>query len=105
MGELQPILGQVAQVIEAAAMAHDKQRGELIAREVAEINRRVRSQELSALDLDKFVEEQLELPIEEPPPVTLYELEQTLIASQSLGHRFRPHLTIHGAYQLDWHGA
>jgi hypothetical protein len=105
VGELQPILGQVAQVIEAAAMAHDKQRGELIAREVAEINRRVRSQELSALDLDKFVEEQLELPIEEPPPVTLYELEQTLIASQSLGHRFRPHLTIHGAYQLDWHGA
>jgi len=105
VGELQPILSQVARVIEAAAMANDKQRGELIAREVGEINRRVRSQEISALDLDKVVVEQVHLEAEEPPPVTLPELERTLIESEALGHRFRPHLAIPGAHHFDWHGA
>jgi hypothetical protein len=105
VGELQPILSQVARVIEAAAMANDKQRGELIAREVEEINRRVRSQEISALDLDKVVVEQIHLEAEEPPPVTLPELERTLIESEAFGRRFRPHPAIPGAHQFDWHGA
>jgi hypothetical protein len=105
VGELQPILSQVARVIETAAMANDKQRGELIAREVEEINRRVRSQEIAALDLDKLVVEQIDVEAEEPPPVTLPELERTLIESVALGHRFRPHPAIPGAHQFDWHGA
>ncbi|GIW55581.1 MAG: hypothetical protein KatS3mg082_1985 [Nitrospiraceae bacterium] len=105
VGELQPILSQVARVIEAAAMANDKQRGELIAREVEDINRRVRSQEISALNLDKLVVERAEIEVAEPPPVTLPELERTLIESQAFGHRFRPHPAIPGAYQFDWHGA
>lgn len=105
VGELQPILGQVARVIEAAAMANDKQRSQLIAREVEEINRRLRSQEISALDLDKYVLEPPQREAEEPPPVTLPELEQTLIESEAFGHRFRPHPTLPGAYQFDWHGS
>jgi SNF2 family DNA or RNA helicase len=105
VGELQPILSQVARVIETAAMANDKQRSELIAREVEEINRQVRSQELSALDLDRYVMEEVYLEAEEPPPVTLAELERTLVKSAAFGHRFQPHPTIAGAYQFDWHGS
>ena len=54
VGELQPILSQVAKVIEAAAMANDKQRGEIIAKEIEEINRQVRSAEVAALNLSEF---------------------------------------------------
>ncbi len=105
VGELQPILSQVAQVIEAAAMASSEERSELIARKVEEINCRVRSQEPSAFDLDKYVVEQTDLEAEEPPPVTLPELERTLVESTAFGRRFRPHPTIEGAYQFDWHGS
>jgi len=104
VGELQPILSQVGRVIEAAAMAKDKQRGQLIAREIEEINRQLSSQEIRALDVDKYVVEHVRLEAEEPPPVTLPELERTLIESEAFGRRFEPHPSIPGAHLFDWHG-
>lgn len=104
VGELQPILSRVARVIEKAAMANDRQRSELITREIAEINRQVHSQELSTLDLDKYVIEEPDFAAAEPPPVTLSELERTLIESKALGHRFQPHPDIARAHCFDWHG-
>jgi len=104
VGELQPILGQVARIIEAAAMANDKKRGELIAKEVEEINRRVRSKEISALKLDKFVDDTVQAVAEEHVPVTLPELERAIVESAALGGRFEPHPEIAGAHLLDWHG-
>ena len=94
VGELQPILSQVAKVIEAAAMANDKRRGELIAKEVAEINRRVREEEISALNLDKFVDDTVEAATEEPSPVTLPELERAIVESAAMRGRFEPHPEI-----------
>ncbi len=105
VGELQPILSQVARVIEAAAMANDKKRGELIVKEVEEINRRVRSAEISALNLDKFVDDTVEAVAEEPSPVTLPELERAIVQSAAMHSRFEPHPQIAGAHFLDWHGA
>lgn len=105
VGELQPILSQVARVIEAAAMANDKRRGELIAKEVEEINRRVRSAEISALNLDKFVDDTVEAASAEPAPVTLPELERTIVGSAAMRGRFEPHPEIAGAHLMDWHGA
>ena len=104
VGEMQPILSQVARVIEAAAMANDKRRGELIAKEVAEINRRVRSEEISALNLDKFVDDTVEAVTEMPAPVTLPDLERTIVESEMMHERFEPHPKIAGAHLLDWHG-
>jgi superfamily II DNA or RNA helicase len=104
VGELQPILSRVARVIEAAAMANDKRRGELIAREIEEINRTVRSEEISALDLDRLTADTAEAVPEEPPPITLPELERTIVKSAALSERFKPHPTLPGAHLLDWHG-
>ena len=104
VGELQPILSQVARVIEAAAMANDKRRGELIAQEVEEINRRVRSAEISALNLDKFVDDTVEAAVRPPAPVTLPELERAIVESAAMRDRFEPHPEIAGAHRLDWHG-
>ena len=105
VGELQPILSRVARVIEAAAMAKDQKRGELIAKEVAEINQQVRSQEVSALDLDKFALERAEAAAEKPSPVTLPELERVIAESAAFRERVRPHPELAGAHLLDWHGS
>ncbi|MBX3412594.1 MAG: DEAD/DEAH box helicase family protein [Pirellulales bacterium] len=104
VGELQPILSQVARIIEAAAMANDKQRGELIAKAIEEINRQVRSAEVSSLKLDEYAAAAAEPDIEEPPPVTLRELERAICESQALGRRLKPHPKLAGAHLLDWHG-
>ena len=104
VGELQPILSQVARIIEAAAMANDKRRGELIAKAIDEINRQVRSAEVSALKLDEFAAAAAEPAAEEPAPVTLRELERAISESKSLGERLKPHPKLSGAHLLDWHG-
>lgn len=105
VGELQPILSQVAKVIEAAAMANDKQRGELIAKEIAAINQQVQSAQVNSLNLDLFATGESEAAEELPAPITLQELEKAIVGSDSLRDRFRPHPTLSGAHQLDWHGA
>jgi hypothetical protein len=104
VGELQPILSQVARVIEAAAMANDKQRGEMIAKAVTEINQKVQSAETPSLDLDKLAADEVAAPEKAAAPVTMRELEKTLVESKALGDRFRVHPAISGAHLLDWHG-
>lgn len=104
VGELQPILSQVAKVIEAAAMANDKRRGELIAKEIEEINRRVRSAETASLNLDELTAAAVEPVVEQPAPVTLPDLERVIATSAALGDRFWPHRKLAGAHLLDWHG-
>jgi superfamily II DNA or RNA helicase len=104
VGELQPILARVARVIEAAAMAGEDRREQLIARETASINQAVRSAETGALDLDKLVDTDVAPLTSEPPPLTMGELERTLVESAALKDRFRPHPTIAGAHLLDWSG-
>jgi len=105
VGELQPILSRIARIIEAAAMANDRKRGELIAKEVEEINRQVRSAQVSALDLDRFAAENAEAVAEEPSPVELSELERVIVESSAFRNRLQPHPEIAGAHLLDWHGS
>ena len=86
-------------------MANDKRRGELIAKEIAEINRRVQEKEISALNLDKLVDDTVEAASDEPSPVTLPELERSIVESAAMRGRFEPHGEIAGAHLLDWHGS
>ena len=85
-------------------MANDKQRGELIAKAIEEINRKVQSAEISALDLDILANDEIAPVSEEPVPITMQELERTFAESKTFGERFRPHTKISGAHLLDWHG-
>src|SRR5208283_1241214 len=104
VGELQPILSRVARAIESAVMARDEQRDALIREQVEEINRLVRQGESSGIGLDSISGDAVEAPAVLPVPVTLTDLERTLVQSQALGNRFRPHPTISGAHLLDWNG-
>ncbi len=104
VGELQPILTRVRRVIEAAVMAGGERREQLITQEVASINQAMRSAEADLLNLDTFVDAEVSAPNALPPPVTMSQLERTLVESVALGERFRPHPTIAGAHLLDWDG-
>jgi hypothetical protein len=104
VGELQPILARVARAIEAAVMADDERRKQLIKEQVEEINRLICLGETSGLDLDSIGEDTFEAPPEIPVPVTLPELERTILTSHTLGNRFRPHPQIVGAHLFDWRG-
>lgn len=104
VGELQPILTEVARVIEAAVMANDTKRGELIAKEIEEINRRLQSEETSSFNLDNLVDDSVEPVEEKPTPVTLPELERTIVESRAFRDRLEPHPDIDGAHQFDWYG-
>lgn len=104
VGELQPILSQVARVIEAAAMANDKQRGALIAREIEEINKQVQSAQINALNLDALADDVDQPMADIPTPVTLQDLERVLSESVALGERLKPHPKFPRAHLLDWHG-
>ena len=104
VGELQPILARVARMIEAAAMAGQDRREQLIAQEVASINLLVRSAEAGTLNLDKLVDDEVAATSAAPPPVTMPELERALVTSAELAGRFHPHPTIGRAHQFDWNG-
>jgi hypothetical protein len=104
VGELQPILARVGRVIEAAAMTGEERREQLIAQEVESINQAVRSAEAGLLNLDRLTDDEVAAPAGLPPPLTMPELERTLVGSAALHDRFRPHDTIARAHLLDWDG-
>jgi SNF2 family DNA or RNA helicase len=103
VGELQPILSRVARAIESAVMAKDHQRNALIREQVDEINRLVKQGESTGIGLDSITDA-VEAPADVPVPVTLMDLERTLVQSKALGPRFRLHPSLAGAHLLDWGG-
>ena len=82
----------------------DDQRDALIREQVEEINRLVKQGESSGIGLDSISGDAVEAPADVPVPVTLTDLERTLVQSKALGSRFRPHPTISRAHLLDWNG-
>jgi superfamily II DNA or RNA helicase len=103
VGELQPILSRVARTIESAVMARDDQRDALIREQVDEINRLVKQGETSGIGLD-HITDAVEAPADVSVPLTLPDLERTIVQSKAIGSRFRPHPKIAGAHLLDWGG-
>ena len=99
-----PSLSQVARAIESAAMAPGEQRDTVIREHVDEINRMVREGESTGIGLDSIAGDHVEARADIPAPVTLTDLERTLVQSKALGSRFRPHPKIAGAHLLDWNG-
>jgi superfamily II DNA or RNA helicase len=104
VGELQPILTRVARAIQDAVMASEEQRDKLIQEQVEEINRLAQQGDDTGLDLDHIGGDNPPIPEVQEAPLTMPELERSILTSKALGGRFRPHPTLGGAHLLDWNG-
>jgi len=103
VGELQPILAGAARAIERAALATGDERERILSEELKRIREEVEAQQAMPLSLDEWVGLP-EGPDDGKPPLTLADLERTILAS-SLRERFTPHRTLTGAYRLDLAGS
>jgi len=104
VGELQPILHKIGWTIEEVAMLPAEKRAKRLEEQIAALREEVERHEGTALDLDAHVEEDPDIEDMPEPPVSLQQLEQTLVRSRALGHLFRPHPEINGAHLLAWKG-
>lgn len=103
VGGLEPILDRVSRVIEKVAMLPKGQRPKALEAEVTDIKEAVERQKAESLDIEGFLDQQVASSAELPPPLTLQDLERTVLES-SLGPLFQPHREIPGAHQLNWRG-
>ena len=85
-------------------MAGDEHRDALIREQVDEINRMARQGEFTGIGVDSISGDAVEASADLPMPLTLTEMERSLVQSKTLGSRFRPHPSIPGAHLLDGNG-
>jgi len=101
VGELQPILSQVAQAIERVALAPRRQRERELEAQVAEIQQKLARHEQALLELDAELYD-AEFQQHLASPVRLADLARVLPSLPGLAERFRPHPEIPGAWQVSW---
>ena len=104
VGELQPILARIPDVIEQVVTTRREERKPTLDRLIAELQREIEAQQASGTLMEGLGE--IPLPRDdgaENSPLTLGELEEA-IHSSSLGSRFVPHREIAGAWRLDLGG-
>jgi hypothetical protein len=98
VGQLQPILARVGQVIQTLAMVPQGERQAAFTSELNALRTELEGAK-AGLNLDEWVRQADGRP-EGQSPITQTDLEHRLITSVSLGRRFRPHETIPGAHWL-----
>lgn len=104
VGELQPILARVSRTIERAALATGEQRAQMLEQELEELRRDLDERRTETLALEEYQPfHPLQLSAVRPP-VTLAELERTLLSHPVLGKALSAHPDIAGAYLLRRHG-
>ncbi len=102
VGELQPILSRVPEVIERAVTTRREDRAGLLERLIADLRRDIEAHQATELPLEE-AGELSPAHGDELGPLTLAELEEVL-RSGSVGRRFAPHREIAGAWVLDLGG-
>ncbi|MBN1316156.1 MAG: DEAD/DEAH box helicase family protein [Anaerolineales bacterium] len=103
VGDLQPILAEVGEVTRRLAMTPVSKREVELEKEIELLKDRLAHREIEALNLDTYLADEF-YQSGSPPPVTLQNLEQTLVHSQATGWRFDVHPEIDQAYLLEWEG-
>lgn len=101
VGELQPILSQVAHAIERVALQPRRQREQELEAQVAEIEQKLARQEQALLELDAELYD-AEFQQHLASPVSLADLARLVPALPGVAERFRPHPEIPGAWLLSW---
>jgi superfamily II DNA or RNA helicase len=100
VGELQPILYQVEQVIKSVAMTPSAERERRLREELDRLRDRIEAREVAQLDLDEYLGA-AEQPGGICTPVDLSELEAVVVNAPQLKERFQPHPELESAYLLD----
>jgi superfamily II DNA or RNA helicase len=100
VGELQPILAQMGQAIQTAAMTPAAEREQVLTRELNRLREESDVQQAEGLDLDQYLVAGEPL-LESASPVTLSDLERVLTQASSLADRFQPHPEFKRAYWLE----
>ena len=103
VGPLQPILHRVGQTVRQLALETKEERQHDMERLLEELEAEIDRAQQEGFTLEEYVEEPAAASAE-PAPVTPDELEAFFVNSQILGHRFRRHAEIPGAYRVRWEG-
>jgi len=100
VGELQPILARVAQIIQSAALEKGAHRAALLEREIEAIRKEIDQQQVSALNLDDYLADEVAAPTALDVPVTPRQIQDYILGSKTLRRHFQPHEGIPNAYKL-----
>lgn len=101
VGDLQPILAEVGEATRRLAMLPPSERAAAFEQEIQSLRERLQNRDFESLDLDKYILKD-ENPVSIASPVSLADLEETLVRSNTLGARFERHPEMENAYLLDW---
>jgi len=104
VGELQPILSQVARAIKTLAMTPAAERERLLEQEVNSIRRALETRETELLGIEEYLETEVKREAKPPVPISLRELEELLVGSEIAGLTLEPHPEIRDAHVLTWKG-
>jgi superfamily II DNA or RNA helicase len=100
VGELQPILYQVEQLIKSVAMTPSAERERRLREEIDRLHHDIEAREVALLDLDQYIEAAAAAG-GISTPVDLSDLEVILVNATGLKERFQPHPELENAYLLD----
>jgi superfamily II DNA or RNA helicase len=98
VGELQPILAEVARTIERVALTPREERERQLAAEISRIRQDLAERRFAALDLDEYADDRPA--VQHASPLSLDDLARVVTGSPTLSGRFRSHPTIPDAYLL-----
>jgi superfamily II DNA or RNA helicase len=104
VGDLQPILAEVAEVTRRLAMLPASEREKQLEADIKALAKRIDQREVESLGLDKYLRSD-DYHAGPPPPITLAQLEDLLTHASATGRLFRPHESIPEAYWFAWQGS
>lgn len=104
VGELQPILSRIGEVIRKAALSGREAREKLLEEEITKIREDLQARQVEALNLDELAAFPRVSASPLTSPITLRELEDLFLSSATLKNRLKVHDKIPKTYELSWEG-
>ena len=104
VGELQPILNRIGEVIQKAALSGREAREKLLEEEITKIKEDLQARQVEALNLDELAAFPRISASPLTTPITLRELEDLFLNSATMKDRLKVHGKIPKTYELSWAG-
>jgi hypothetical protein len=101
VGELQPILSRIGEVIQKVALSSKEARKKLLEMEINKIREELKARQVDALNLDELAATARLSPGFLSTPINLGELEGLFINATPFNHRLKVHGKIPKTYEMD----